>query len=250
MTISLPWANAKQFVDSGIEFSFQETAIYYELVYFVGSTQYETKVDKTDPKNVDQILFETVYIPLASSKVFSEISFFPSSLAEKPTYSFSVSGFVPSLLATDIFTITGSALKTVKISRITISGTKTAHSHETFSLIKRSTLNTGGVFIARTAASHDSLSPSSLAVLRTYTTNPLVLGVSLGPIYSDNISLPVKTPSNAQGNGGSVVPWEWTKTSSGQPITLRGVTESLAINLAGLTLTGGVLNISIEWSEE
>ena len=72
----------------------------------------------------------------------------------------------------------------------------------------------------------------------------------MGNIKSTNVSFPVKTPSNAQGNGGASVPWEWGYSDIGQPLVLRNNTEQVGINLNGVTLAGSNINITIEWSEE
>jgi hypothetical protein len=64
------------------------------------------------------------------------------------------------------------------------------------------------------------------------------------------MSFPVQTPSNAQGNGGSVNPFFWEYSQIGQPIVLRGTSQVVSINLNGVTLAGGILQCSIQWSEE
>jgi hypothetical protein len=151
--------------------------------------------------------------------------------------------------ATDIFTITGSGSKTVYIHKITVTGNKTAHSQELVTLLKRSTANSGGTSTTRTAVSYDSDSAAATATVRAYTANP-TLGTLIGEIFSRRVSFPVQTPTNAQGNGGTVVPWIWEYSQIGQPITLRGATQVLSVNLNGVTLTGGILQCSIEWSEE
>lgn len=167
----------------------------------------------------------------------------------RQTYSATVEGLVPATLATDVFTIIGSATKTVYVHKITVNGTRTAHAHDLVILNKRSTANTGGTSTVRTIVPHDSSNEAATAVVRSYTANPTV-GTLVGNIFSSRVSFPVQTPSNAQGNGGSVRPWVWDSGHDGQPIILRGVAQQLAVNLNGVTITGGLLNISIEWSEE
>ncbi len=167
----------------------------------------------------------------------------------RQTYSATVEGLVPAATPTDVFTITGSATKTVYIHKITVNGTRTAHAHDLVILNKRSTANTGGTSVVRTAVPHDSTNVAATATVRSYTANPTV-GTLVGNIYSSRISFPVQTPANAQGNGGAVVPWVWDSGHDGQPIVLRGITQQVGINLNSVTITGGLLNISIEWSEE
>ncbi len=69
--ITIPWSNFKQLIDAGALFAYQENDLYYELTLFVGSILYECKVDKTNPKNSIQNVFETSYISLAVSSIKS-----------------------------------------------------------------------------------------------------------------------------------------------------------------------------------
>jgi hypothetical protein len=151
--------------------------------------------------------------------------------------------------ATDIFTITGSASKTIYIHKITVTGNRTAHAQGLVTILKRSTANSGGTSTTRTAVAYDSNNVAATAVVRAYTANPTV-GTLVGEIYSRRVSFPVQTPSNAQGNGGAAVPWVWEYSQIGQPITLRGTNQVVSINLNGITIAGGILQCSIEWSEE
>lgn len=167
----------------------------------------------------------------------------------RETYSATAFGIVPAASATDVFTITGSESKTIYIHKIQVSGTRTAHAHNQVILLKRSTANSGGTSTTRTAVPHDSTNAAATATVTSYTANP-TLGTLVGELASNTLSLPVQTPSNAQGNGGSVTPWLWEFTSIGQPLVLRGTSQVLSINFNSVTITGGNLNFSIEWSEE
>ncbi len=167
----------------------------------------------------------------------------------RQTYAATITNITPAASATDIFTIIGSLTKTIYVHKITVTGNRTAHAHDLIRLIKRSTANTGGTSTLRTIVPFDSTNSIATAQVRAYTTNP-TLGTEVGEIYSCRVSFPVQTPSNAQGNGGAVVPWIWQYSEIGQPITLRGTSELLAINLNAVTIAGGVIQISIEWSEE
>lgn len=167
----------------------------------------------------------------------------------RETYGATQKSLVPAATATDVFTITGSASKTVYVHKVTVTGNRTAHSQDLVVLIKRSTANSGGTSSTLTEVAYDSDNAAATAVIRSYTANP-TLGTAVGEVYSRRVSFPVQTPSNAQGNGGAVVPWEWTYTSIGQPIVLRGTSQVLAINLNGVTIAGGNIQCSIEWSEE
>lgn len=62
----------------------------------------------------------------------------------KATYAAAIVGLASVAAATDLFTITGSASKTVRITRVSISGLATSASAIAVPLIKRSAANTGG----------------------------------------------------------------------------------------------------------
>src|SRR6266550_8344389 len=84
----------------------------------------------------------------------------------KSTYSAAKVGLVPGSSATDFFTLTGSATKTVRITRITITATTTSATPVALDilLLKRSTANTGGTSTGSpTAVPHDSANPAATA---------------------------------------------------------------------------------------
>ena len=174
----------------------------------------------------------------------------PVAEAEAPTYSTSIFNLVSAATATDIFTLTGSATKTIKIKRIRISGTRGTHTWTDILLIKRSTANTGGTSTTPAIVSHDSLDAAATAVARAYTANPSALGTLVGNVRAGNLSMPLIAPSNAQSNGpGHVLEWVFGDNGS-KPLILRGTTQVAAINLNGATVAGSAFNISIEWTEE
>lgn len=160
------------------------------------------------------------------------------------TYSAAAVGLVPGLLATDIFTISGSATKTVKITRIEISATQTTLSAANLILVSRSTANTGGTSTTVAGVEHSSPGGSSTAVVRAYTANPAALGTSLGPIRAARAIIPALTGNLAP----NLVTWTFGDRPS-EAITLTGTGELLAVNLNGLTVAGGVFDISVEWTE-
>lgn len=167
----------------------------------------------------------------------------------RETYSACVVNLVVAGSATDIFTIQGSNTKNIYIHKITVSGTRNVHNHNVVILNKRSSINTGGTSTVITAVPHDSNNAPATATVRSYTANP-TLGTLVGNLKSTTVSFPVRQPSNAQGNGGGVNPWIWEYSDIGQPITIRGNTQQVGINLNGTSIPGSNINISIEWSEE
>ena len=160
----------------------------------------------------------------------------------KNTYSASAI-FAAAASATDVFTITGSASTTVRITRISFSGTQTTGAMRDVLVIKRSAANTGGTSATPNKVPHDSTFPASTATVRNYTANPSGLGAAVGTIRSQKVLV-----SAATAVAGEFI-MDWGPRNSQAPV-LRGTSEVLSINLNGVTSTGNSLSTSIEWTEE
>lgn len=146
---------------------------------------------------------------------------------------------------TDIFTITGSDTKVVKIKHISFDGTQTATSARTVFLIKRSTQNTGGTSTILTNVPFDSANPPSNAVVRSYTANPTTLGAAVGTLHNEKVIIGSANTADSD----SLI-FNTIDALSSQDITLRGSSEVLAINMNGVSSPGNVVNIDIMWIEE
>jgi len=160
----------------------------------------------------------------------------------KETYSASVNALVAAALATDIFTITGSATKTIKITKIQIDGTATGAAVAPVLLLKRSTANTAGTSTAPTKVPLDSNFAAATATVLAYTANPTV-GTLVGAIRQEKVLI-----STATTNGETVLMQFGDLT--GSPIVLRGITQVIAFNLNGVTYAGNSFNMFVEWTEE
>lgn len=162
----------------------------------------------------------------------------------KATYSASVVGLASAASATDIFTITGSNTKTIRITYLSVSGSTTSGSGllDNVVLIKRSTANSGGTSAASTAVAHDSNNAAASATVLGYTANP-TLGTAVGTVRSNRVAF------QAAGVPSATVVWDWG-TRPSEAIVLRGIAQVFAVNLSSTTVTGGVFNIDIEWTEE
>jgi hypothetical protein len=112
-----------------------------------------------------------------------------------------------------------------------------------FSLLKRSTVNSGGVSAAMTVVPHDSVNAAGTAALKVYTSNPTT-GTLVGLIRTYLYTM-VASSSNAV--------CDYVEIDFGleedQGIVLRGTDEGLCLNLGGTTVTGSAVNISVEWRE-
>lgn len=161
----------------------------------------------------------------------------------KATYSASAVALGVASSPTDVFTITGSASKTIRITRLAVTGTQTTGAMRDVLIIKRSAANTGGTSATPTIASHDSTAAAATAVVRSYTANPSGLGVSVGTIRAQKLFISATTAVA----GEFIMDWG---PRNGQAVVLRGTSEVLAVNLNSVTSTGNSITVSIEWTEE
>lgn len=161
---------------------------------------------------------------------------------QRTTYSAAVASLVPATTPTDVFTITGSATKTVRILRIAISGTQTAAAQRDILFIKRSTANTAGTSAAATRVPHDSANAAATATVLSYTANP-TLGTTVGTVRSRKLLIPTAATVGEE----MVIDFG---TRNGQGLVLRGIAEVLAVNLNSVTSAGNSFDITVEWTEE
>lgn len=162
----------------------------------------------------------------------------------KATYSAGIGNGSLAAATTDVVTITGSASKTIRVTRISVSGTATAAAGVDIQIIKRSTANSGGTSAAITIAPHDSTNAAASATLLNYSANP-TLGTTVAVIRSSLMTF--TTSAGAIPSVPYVIDFT---TRNAQGIVLRGTTQVLAVNLGGATVTGGVIYVDIEWTEE
>jgi len=165
-----------------------------------------------------------------------------STESSKATYSNGIYGFVPVATPTDFWMLIGSATKTVRVLRITISGFATAAITEDIYLIRRSTASTGGTPTTPTIAQHDSNDSPATAVLSHFAANP-TLGTTAGILRAAKLNL------GATGAAGKIE-WDFT-TRNSKGIVLRGIAQSLNLNWNGAAVPAGcLLNIDVEFTEE
>jgi hypothetical protein len=163
----------------------------------------------------------------------------------KATYSAASTAFTPGTAPTDIFTITGSATKTVRILRIEFSATQTTAGINNWFIAKRSTANSAGTSAAVTAVPHDSGSSAATATVLQYTANPTP-GTLVGNIRSAKILAPA--PSSL---ANPTFVWDFESGNTGVPPVLRGATQVLAVNFNGAALPAGLsVQVNVTWTEE
>src|SRR5260370_1349299 len=208
-----------------------------------GVTSYTDSAGASGATYVAQTANPSAPAPMAS---------FPLDSA-KWTYSAAKVGLVPAASATDIFTITGSASKIIRVTHIEITATTTAATAAALDilLLKRNVANTGGTSTGSpTPVPHDINAPTVSATVLAYTANPTVGGLQATAIRNSKFfqtlatytatDFPVVTPLISDfGN------------RPASAIILRGITDVLAINLNGVSASAGALfNVSADGTEE
>lgn len=158
----------------------------------------------------------------------------------RATYS-ATSTFTAPNSATDIFTLTGSASKTIRIIKLRISATRTTATNTEVILLKRSTANSGGTSNNLNEVSHDSTNAAATGTALSYTANPTV-GTLVGNLRAYKTFVPTTTTL------GTLLDIDFGER--GQGIILRGTSQVFAVNLNGVTVAGNSFSISIEWIEE
>lgn len=168
---------------------------------------------------------------------------------QKATYFASLGANTPAATPTDVSILTGSASKTVKVTKVRITMQATSSGAVEWRLVKRSGGTQSAVDTAFVNATHsgpmDSSDVASTVIAAglagVYTSNPASSGTTVGII--DDWS--VTQLANA------TVILEYVCRQPSKCITLRGATQILAINGNGHTLlTAEKIGVAYEWTEE
>ena len=145
--------------------------------------------------------------------------------------------------AGDIYCITGSATKTVRIKGIRVSAVATAAIVGDVSVVLRSAANTGGTSSAPTVVKHDQNNPAATATVAAYTVSPTP-GAAIGTLRSRKMS--VSTSGNNATSSEALfqfsVYWD-------QPVVLRGTTQ-LACVVVSAFGAGASFDVDHEHTEE
>jgi hypothetical protein len=167
-------------------------------------------------------------------------------IAQELTYSAGTTAATATAAGTGVFfSICGSASKTIRIQRLSISGTIATGAKNGDVVLKRtSTATSGGTATTLTAAPFDSNNASATAVAKFYTVlataGTMAMVVDSGEMY-----LPLT------GTGTSATPlwFRWRDTDSEAP-TLRGTTQCLEANFGTTTTNAPSLLVSVAWTEK
>lgn len=176
-----------------------------------------------------------------------------SGIVKKASYSAVALALPPAASATDIACIAGSSTKTIIVRRIIITGTAGTLVTAPFTLLKYASVDSGGTAATTTAnwantiSKRDSGDPAASATLISYSANPTINDSS--PTYVASAHLTV--PTTAAGTSTRPLIWEFdTPFSFVKGPVLRGTSQQLCVNLNAVSISSGLLHVSIDWTEE
>src|SRR5579885_1247630 len=166
---------------------------------------------------------------------------------QKATYRAAITALAAVTGCTDLFTLTGSASKVIRLSRVEFSGTiATAAMYLDVLGILRSTADSAGTKTNPSAIPLDTNDPAATAIVAAYTANP-TLGNAIGTIRADKYLLAL-TGTPAQPDR---LVWEFGNRPGERAVVLRGANSVFALNLNGVAISNATLiDIAIEWTEE
>jgi len=164
--------------------------------------------------------------------------------AGKATFSAGQTGLTVANAATDILTIyNGTHGKKIKVLRVEVSGIATAAGTQPYSILFRSSANTGGTSTVIPGVPHES-GTTATATVRTYTANPAGLGTLVGTIQAKRGTLLTATAASPA----SPTVFDFTTLGTKYPTLNYG--ETLALNFNAATAAGNALDVFINWTEE
>lgn len=164
--------------------------------------------------------------------------------AVSPTYHAAITGLVAASSATDVFTIYGSATKTIGIKRICVSGRATAAVNADVQLFFRTTANTSGTATNPTAVKSDSTDGAATATVAAYTANPTT---GTGTVFDVRQVALGNLTTGIQGQNAEC--WVWHTIPGMKSPVLRGVAQGVAVNLNATSYSGNLLDITVDWTE-
>lgn len=144
--------------------------------------------------------------------------------------------------ATDLMILSGSASKTIRVKRIKISGSHATGLTTPIKILLRNVANSSGTPTVQTIVPLDSNNAVATAVATSYAGVPTTGGL-IGNIDTFLISLALVTGTNS-----APLLIEFGKEGV-QEVILRGVAQSICVNLNAAT-TAGTFYITFEWTEE
>lgn len=165
----------------------------------------------------------------------------------KTTYSAASAAFTPDATPADVCTITGSATKTVMVTKFCLSSIQTTAGVNSWFIKKRSTANSGGTSTDLAEVPHDSNNAAGSATTLNYTVDP-TSGTEVGNIWTGKINSPAPGTAGIGGDIGTCVDFS---ALYGQPVVLRGTGQVLSWNFNLAALPAGLsVHCAMTWTEE
>jgi hypothetical protein len=197
-------------------------------------------------KMIKSLLLGTLAASLALSAASAQVPSFSPPPLQVPTYS-AAAHFVPAVTASkDIFTVSGSATKTVRVTRLQCSGTSTAAAAIPVVLNKYAAAATGGTATTLTAVGSDSSDSAATSVVKAYTAAP-TNGTGGGAVRAGTLQTDV--PTGATANPLSYVFAGVIPERMG--MILRGAAQNLTLTVGATALSAGTaLDCFVEWTEQ
>jgi len=173
-------------------------------------------------------------------------------ILRRPTYTATSVGLVPAASATDIFCINASSTKTITVRRVVIGGTAGTAITTPFLLYRRVSQDTGGTAATSlalpVAVPHSSSDSAATATLTAYTANPTVVDSSPSLMGALLVDLPVTTAAGGRVDVERIFGTGIDMFSKGLDL-LKGSHQQLCVNLNGVSVSSGVLAITMVWQE-
>jgi hypothetical protein len=172
----------------------------------------------------------------------------------RQTYSAGFIGLVPAASATDLICISGSATKTIRLQSIKLSGSAGTLVSLPITLLRRASLDTGGTAASTTAnpantiSARDTTNGTASAVPISYTANPTIVDTS--PTYIDSAELTL--PVTSAGVVINPLEFNYARDTANflQAPVLRGAAQQICVNLNAVSVSSGLVNGTIVWTEE
>jgi hypothetical protein len=147
----------------------------------------------------------------------------------------------------DVAVITGSSTKKIRVTHVEFSVITTGTAaKEVYTIVKRSTLDSGGTSASMTVIQHDSNDASPTATLTYYTVAPTSSGSAVGTVQYFNIW--ESTPGSTLGSIPPIVSLFGTEPGT-KALVLNNANENLTLNLNAATATA-TCSVVIRWTEE
>lgn len=173
-----------------------------------------------------------------------------SCASEPSVASFGAAGYgiVPASSATDVACITGSASRVTRVQAIRVSGTAGTLVTLPILVTKHTVANTGGTAASTTAlpvpVKLDSNNAAATATTTAYTANPTI----------DATAAIVDVQTVAFNTTSALVPppaafFNWMTRGYMEAPTLRGVAQQLCVNFGAISVSSGLVAVSIYWTE-